>query len=105
MTAEEFNQRYDVGTSVNYHPIIGDPEHKKTRTLSEAWTHGSGEPMVKVEGQTGGVSLEAITIDPEIERYIDLGNKIENHPLDCLCSDCRAFMTQGDKTKAMGLRA
>jgi len=62
MTAAEFNSRYPVGTPVFYHPIIGKPEGRETRTRSEAWELGNGEPVVKIEGLTGGVCLDALTI-------------------------------------------
>ena len=105
MTAEEFNNRYSVGTSVNYHSIIGDPAHVKTVTRSEAWELGSGHVVVQVKGKSGGVSVEAITIDPEVEMYINLGLIVETHNLGCLCDDCKEFLKQGDVIHAQGLQA
>lgn len=60
MTAKQFNKHVPVGTPVRYYPIIGGAEFIETRTRSEAWNLGHGEPVVKVTGTTGGVVLEAI---------------------------------------------
>jgi hypothetical protein len=105
MTSDEFNSIYSPGTSVNYHPIIGQPEHVKTITAGEAWTLPNGKAVVKVKGKAGGVSLDAISIDPEVEKYARLGRKTEDHNLDCLCADCQEFLIQGDKCHSMGLQA
>lgn len=105
MTPEEFNDLYSVGTSVNYHPVIGQHDHIKTVTRSKAWTLGCGEAVVKVAGKPGCVSLEAISIAREVERYARLGREIEGHELDCLCADCQEFLKQGDIVHEMGLQA
>jgi hypothetical protein len=105
MTSEEFNDIYSVGTSVNYHPIIGRSEHIKTITRSEAWTLPNGQAVVKVKGNAGCVSLEAISIAPSVERYVQLGRKTEDHKLDCMCEDCQEFLKQGDLVHEMGLQA
>ena len=96
MTAEEFNALYCVGMSVNYHPIIGQPGHAKTKTRSDAWTLPGGQHVVQIEGKAGCVSLDAITIDPELEKFARLGVKVEDHHLDCGCADCEAFLRHGD---------
>ena len=62
ITAVEWNQRFPVGTPVRYHPIIGDKEFITSKTRSEAWELGHGAPVVKIEGRTGGVALEAIDV-------------------------------------------
>jgi len=103
MTAKEFNRLYGVGTSVQYHPTIGDPKHTNTKTRSDAWTLPGGQHVVQIEGKSGCVSLDAITIDPEIEVYAQLGSQMEDHPLACFCADCQAFITQGDKLRQRAL--
>lgn len=105
MTAQEFNQRYGVGTSVNYHPIIGQPEHVKTRTRSEAWHPSNNEPVVQVEEKAGCVALAAISIDPLVEKYSELGRKAVSHGLSCLCESCMEFMNVGDEVHRLGLQA
>ena len=62
ITAAEWNQRFPVGTPVRYHPIIGDHEFVESTTRSEAWELGHGAPVVKIDGRTGGVLLEAIDV-------------------------------------------
>lgn len=62
ITAAEWNQRFPVGTPVRYHPIIGDKKFITSKTRSEAWELGDGTPVVKIEGRTGGVLLEAIDV-------------------------------------------
>lgn len=61
-----FNDANPVGTPVKYHPVIGSDEGvQETRTRSEAWTLSNGEPLVMVEGQTGGVSLDAVEVSED----------------------------------------
>lgn len=105
MTSEAFNSIFSVGTSVNYHSIIGRPEHVKTITRSKARTLPNGQGVVQVAGKVGCVSLEAISIDPEVEKYAQMGQRIASHEWDCLCAGCIAFVEQGDKVHAMGLQA
>jgi hypothetical protein len=105
MTAEEFNEQYGIGTSVNYHPVIGEVEHQKTRTRSEAWSLWSGEPVIKVNGIVGCVSLHAISIDPMVAEYARLGRTIEKCPINCTCANCAAFMKTGDEVHRLGLMA
>lgn len=91
MTPEDFNSLYPIGTEVNYHPIIGQPDHVKTKTRSQAWTLKNKEAVVMVEGKAGCVSLEAISIDPKVERMAELSSKMRNHGLFCECSDCKEY--------------
>lgn len=58
MTAEQFNQKYPIGTAFKYYPIKGLPDFDETATRSEAWALGHGDVVVKVEGRTGGVLIE-----------------------------------------------
>jgi hypothetical protein len=50
---------------VRYFPIRGLREYRDSATRSEAWTLGHGEPVVLIEGQTGGVALWALQVRPE----------------------------------------
>ena len=59
----DFNERHPIGTPVIYHRLIHplrDPRPTKTR--SEAWVMGGHSAMVLVDGVSGGVSLEAVTV-------------------------------------------
>ena len=60
MNAQEWNKQFPIGTAVLYHPIIGEPECEESKTRSEAWELGHGESVVKIEGRTGGVCLDAV---------------------------------------------
>jgi hypothetical protein len=105
MTPEQFNELYGVGTSVNYHSIIGRPEHVKTRTRTEAYWLLNDQAVIMLEGKAGCVSLDAISVDPAIAKYAELGLKIMEHPGDCACQDCKEFLKQGDVVHEMGLQA
>jgi len=63
MNAEQWNERYPVGTDVIYYPIAGRKyPYVIAKTRSKAWELGSGHPVVKIEGKPGGVSLRHIEI-------------------------------------------
>lgn len=64
ISAEKWNKNHPVGTPVAYRPILDDEKYILTKTRSEAWNLGSGAPVVKIEGRTGGVLLEAISLLP-----------------------------------------
>jgi hypothetical protein len=62
-TADEWNMKFPVGTKVIYYPVkdIQDGAFE-SKTRSEAWTLGHGEPVVKIEGKTGGVILSHLRV-------------------------------------------
>lgn len=65
ISAEDFNLKYPVGTPVRYWPVLPpDPDIPpiETVTRSEAWNLGHGEPVVKIEGRTGGVAVAHIEL-------------------------------------------
>ncbi|MFF2009137.1 hypothetical protein ACFVWY_08700 [Streptomyces sp. NPDC058195] len=57
MTADEWNERYPVGTPVIAYPGTRDDEPLDTVTRSRAWTLGHGAAVVSVEGESGGIHL------------------------------------------------
>jgi hypothetical protein len=83
--ADEFNERYPIGTPVMAYPGIR-PEHSvaaahqtrvaegrtfgnpdpckrlKTVTRTPAWILGHGEPVVSVEGYAGGICLTHVDV-------------------------------------------
>lgn len=75
LTAAEFNERYPIGTPVVAYPgvrpafysgqVPADFTALLARTRSVAWNLGHGEPVVKVDGYAGGISLDHI--DPTDE--------------------------------------
>lgn len=62
MTADEWNERYAVGTRVRYSPVRGEHTYVDTSTRSEAWELGHGAPVVKVDRVTGGVALDHLQV-------------------------------------------
>jgi hypothetical protein len=67
--AAEFNAAHPVGTQVRYYPLIGEGEFVETKTRSPAWSLGCGEPVVSLEGKSGGFSLDHLQIvGPEAAR-------------------------------------
>jgi hypothetical protein len=59
LTAEEWNAQYPVGT-----PVIVVKDHGEmweTKTRSEAWNLGHGQPVVMLEGKSGGYDLSRVT--------------------------------------------
>ncbi len=58
MNADEFNQKFLVGSDVIYTDDFGN-EHK-TKTRSAAWTLGHGDVVVSIEGKSGGYDITRI---------------------------------------------
>jgi hypothetical protein len=56
----DFNSRYPVGTEVEYHPIIDEPEHRIRKTRSKASVLSGHTAVVWLEGESGCVCLEAV---------------------------------------------
>ena len=59
MTAAEWNAAHRPGIGVLVKLDDGKLWHTKTR--SEAWELGGGQPVVKLEGRTGGYDLNRVT--------------------------------------------
>ena len=57
-TAEQWNQSHKVGAGVLVKMDDGRLWH--TRTRSEAWELGHGQPVVMLEGKSGGYDLSRI---------------------------------------------
>lgn len=58
---KDWNERYPVGTLVDYHAVIGEPATAQHATRSEARQLPNGEPVVWLEDKVGCVSLRAVT--------------------------------------------
>jgi|LGVF01.1.fsa_nt_gb hypothetical protein len=57
----------EIGMLVNYHSIIGGPITKEQCVIrSKPWQLGCGECVVLINGMSGGVSLNALTVVPLI---------------------------------------
>jgi hypothetical protein len=59
MTAEEWNNTHRPGIGVIVR--MDDGKRKWTRTRSEAWNLGHGQPVVMLEGIAGGYDLSRVT--------------------------------------------
>lgn len=57
--AADWNAKYPVGTPVSY-TAYPHAEPFASKTRSEAWELGHGEPVVLIEGKTGGICLFAL---------------------------------------------
>ncbi|MFI9463818.1 hypothetical protein [Streptomyces xiamenensis] len=62
--AQRWNTAHPIGTQVIAYPVTRDDAPLYTWTRSRAWTLGHGDPVVTVEGYTGGICLTHIdTVD------------------------------------------
>jgi hypothetical protein len=62
MTADEWNAAHPVGAAVIVKRDNGRLEYRKTR--SAAWNLGHGQPVVMLEGISGGYALERVLPAP-----------------------------------------
>jgi hypothetical protein len=58
LTAAEWNGRHKPGIDVVV--ILDDGTQWKTKTRSEAWELGHGQPVVALEGKSGGYDLSRV---------------------------------------------
>jgi len=61
LKAADFNRLFVPGWPVVYRPLLGGSERVPARLRSLAWELGSGEPVVKITGKAGGVSIAHIS--------------------------------------------
>ncbi|CNL28744.1 Uncharacterised protein [Yersinia frederiksenii] len=61
LSADKFNQKYPVGSSFKYFPIMGIPNSVDVVTRSKAWALGHGAVVVRVNGCDGDLSVEQMT--------------------------------------------
>jgi len=95
LTADAWNSLYPVGTPVIAYPGVR-PEfgltkypRLETRTRSRAWNLGHGEPVVKVDGYAGGISLEHVDVQEQAATAVEA-------PLAEPGCDCRQNGQDGD---------
>ena len=65
---EEFNKQFTPNTPCFYQPVRGEDKWYPSRTRSEAWLLGHGEPVVKIDGATGCVCISHLAM-PGSDRY------------------------------------
>lgn len=56
----EFNAAYPVGSLVEYHPVIGEPEYFLTRIRHAAYVLSGHTAVCFVDGKAGCVALDAV---------------------------------------------
>jgi hypothetical protein len=55
----DWNAKYPIGTEVEYHPVIGEPEHRVRLTRSAAAVLSGHTAVVWLEDERGCVALDA----------------------------------------------
>jgi hypothetical protein len=55
----EWNAEFPIGTQVEYHPVINNPQHRVTKTRTGAYVLSGHTAVVFVEGVAGCVALDA----------------------------------------------
>lgn len=58
LTADEWNEKHPEGTHVDL--VLDDGSRMRTKTRSIAWNLGHGQPVVKVDGKSGGWLLSRV---------------------------------------------
>jgi len=58
MTADEWNEKHEIGIGVLVVRDDGKLWHTKTR--SRAWTLGGGQAVIALEGRSGGYDLSRV---------------------------------------------
>lgn len=95
-TASAWNRHHPPGTHVRYHPVMppGTIDHVDTWTRCPAWVLVDGTPVVKIEGHTGGVSLEHLQVLPEKEDPADTASRYRA-ALEHICDTVGHMETEG----------
>lgn len=57
---EEFEAKHSMGTPVRFYPVAGEPEFEIGNIRSECWLLGHHQPVVKITGRAGCVSIDHI---------------------------------------------
>lgn len=97
----DFNQANPSGSPVLAWPGAREGEPLRTRTRDSAWPLPSGEPVVRVVGQAGGISLDHIEPDPSRQPAVPevvfemppcplCGDDLEGDGDGFSCQRCRA---------------
>ena len=61
MTADEFNDKYTIGSGFIYQSVMAFRGGEAVYTTSEAWTMCSGEVVVRLRGKSGRFSVDHLT--------------------------------------------
>ncbi|ALU41913.1 hypothetical protein [Pseudoalteromonas rubra] len=61
LTAEQFNDKYPVGSGFIYQSVAAFRGGEAVKTASDAWTMCSGEVVVKLQGKSGCFSVDHLT--------------------------------------------
>lgn len=97
---KQWAKDYPIGKEVNYQSIIGVTPLKLCEIKTEPWELSSGNWLVKVSDQSGGVSIDHISerTEPELtENQIDVGA----HTMGLSNGEERNFFVAGSKGQAI----
>ena len=62
MKLEFATHEFPIGARVVYRPVQGQHKGRLTRVTSAPWALGHGAVVIKVDGQSGGVSVDHLTL-------------------------------------------
>jgi hypothetical protein len=72
LQVENWNLKYPVGTEVEYHPVIGEPEHRVRKTRSVAEVLSGHTAVVWLEQERGCVALDAcVPVPRKLHTFTD----------------------------------
>ncbi|SDN19012.1 hypothetical protein [Streptomyces wuyuanensis] len=106
--ADEFNRRFPIGTPVIAYPLTRPEDNNpgffkqlETVTRTPAWILGHGEPVVSVEGYSGGICLTHVDVaprtnTPDVVTVNDLGRKSTTSKLKRACNGCGQLLGDVD---------
>jgi hypothetical protein len=61
---QEWNEKNPIGTSVQFHPVIGGLGYRVRKTRTEAYVLSGHTAVVFLEGESGCVALDACLVNP-----------------------------------------
>jgi hypothetical protein len=76
---EEWNARVPLETVIRYHPVIGNPEYRETKTRSKAFVLSGHTACVFLQGESGCVALDACEVAP-YESFTKVGVEYAANP-------------------------
>ena len=66
---DAWNESHPIGTEVEFHHVIDEPEFTSHTTRSRAYVSDAGYPVIFLNGWSGYVALEAVKLAHEIEGH------------------------------------
>jgi hypothetical protein len=106
LTAEQWNERYPIGTPVRCWPGFREGEGMVTRTRTPAWTLGCGAAVVSVDGKSGGIALTHVEL-LNTEHVTEIGSDatIKAASWSCSCGASPASRPNATRKARTGARS